>query len=306
MNVLNRLPSRCLGSVILTGVSIFFTLITVVSTGSDDKLSFSLLQTFISNFQIFRVVTAPFYNSFLRSLILVPILYHSSCFIEPSWGVKGLFTFLSFSYFPGCLATLLFSLLLFFISGANFNALRAPLHGSIALLSALFVACAYIRPEVSPTFKNPFGSPIKFAWFRLQYFPFCVLLFSLFKAFSGSLQGVVIGFWYFSITLSAFCYIRYIKPTNGYLGSTNGDRGPQFAFSLFFPTVLRPPIRYLSKLCSKTFKLPPTQPDNTAEDVGTRLGISLPLESNRERRQRAQILVEEAYAMRKAHEKLGV
>ncbi|KAL0211192.1 hypothetical protein P9112_009490 [Eukaryota sp. TZLM1-RC] len=258
---------------------------------SPSALVFSPMDTFISLFQPYRILTAPLVNSLLLLPFYTPLLYSSLSFIESFWGSKLLLSFLTASYLPACLITVFLSVLLFAFSGLSLSFLTPNLHGSLPLLSMLSIACAYVRPELSPTLSLP-NKSFKIPYLKLQYLPFIFIILSLINfIFLG--QSLIFGFWVFSSLICSYCYIRYLM--NNPLLSSRGDRGPQFAFALFFPSHLRPIIRIISTQCSKLLRLPLTSSDSGSDSASDRFGLATPIDRGitaDRRRQKALAMVE--------------
>ncbi|KAL6498254.1 Rhomboid-like protein 19 [Orobanche gracilis] len=236
-----------------------------------------------------NLITAGYLEQSLHGVVISIIcLLFIGKLLEPVWGPREFLKFIFVVNFLTCVCIFITAIALYYITSLE-TYLYKPLSGFHGVICGFLVGIKQIIPD----------QELPFLKIKMKWLPSITLLCSVAMSFwileaTAYLPTVVFG------TYMSWIYLRYWqrKPETKYKGDPNED----FAFSTFFPEILRPVI---DPIASIFHRLLCGRSDASNDSEGYTLGGepmlgSDPIEASRRRERGARALEERLAAERLA------
>lgn len=201
--------------------------------------------------------------------------------LEPVWGSKELFKFIITVNACTAVCTFVVMIVLYYSSLSD-KFLYAPICGFHGVVAGFLVGIKQLMPdqELGPIRLRAKWLP---SLFILLSTALCVLL----NQTVAYLPFILFG------TYTSWTYLRFFQLKSD--GSLKGDPSDEFAFTTFFPEILRPAVGTVSNICYKLFcgRKPAIDSDlESARALNGALPGSDPAEASRRRERGARALEE--------------
>lgn len=239
-----------------------------------------------------NLVTAGYLEHSVFGLVLSIIgLLFSGKLLEPIWGSREFFKFIIVVNIFTSISVFVTTIFLYYITRME-SFLYTPLYGFHGVLSGFLVGVKQIMPDQEMTLFYVLK-------LRAQWLPSLLVLVSIIVSILATESTTYLPFIIFG-TYGSWLYLRYIqkKPET----NLKGDPSDEFAFSTFFPEIMRPIVDAIALVCEKIFCGGSQRISEEGDAVGGMpLPGSDPIEASR-RRERGARALEERLAAAKASE----
>uniref|UniRef100_A0A0D6R731 Peptidase S54 rhomboid domain-containing protein n=1 Tax=Araucaria cunninghamii TaxID=56994 RepID=A0A0D6R731_ARACU len=244
-----------------------------------------------------NLITAGYLEQSVFGLVLSVIaLLFSGKLLEPIWGSREFFKFIIVVNIFTSISVFVTTIFLYYVT-RNESFLYTPLSGFHGVLSGFLVGVKQIMPDQEMT-------AFLVLKLRAKWLPSLLVLVSIIVSVLGTESTSYLPFIIFG-TYGSWLYLRYIqrKPET----NLKGDPSDEFAFSTFFPELMRPVVDAIALICEKIFcGGSQSFSEEEGDDVGGMpLPGSDPIEASR-RRERGARALEERLAAAKAAEAVAV